>query len=217
MFTRGWVTWVTWVACLFKAFVLTAMSVSATFRNLALSTTFDKDEEKSQLSLNWILQSGVRAVRSVALGILTIPAADSTFSVEMELSIASSLTFDLVLNHDWLQYCRESVPETCFYLSSGPVDLRRISIHKLLCTSFAISEWSLSVSPHHQLPLKNPRRSILRPRLTQRPRLNMVRFSTTIKYTSDALPQMCRSTVPAQSLVSVRITLVPVHLHPMSP
>lgn len=190
---------------------------SATFRNLALSTTFDKDEEKSRLSLDWVLQSGVRAVRSVASGILTIPAADSTFSVEMEFSIASSLPFDLVLGCDWLQYFRESVPETCFYLSSGPIDLRRTPIRRLLCTSFAISDWSLSVPPHHQPPLKNPRCSILRTRLTHRPILNMVRFSTTIKYTSDALPQMCRSTVPVQSIVSALITLVPVPLHPMSP
>ncbi|KAJ7809119.1 hypothetical protein B0H14DRAFT_2675772 [Mycena olivaceomarginata] len=106
---------------------------------------------------------------------------------------------------------------TCFYLSSGPVDLRRTPIRKLLCTSFAISDWSLSVPPHHQPPLKNPRCSILRTRLTHRPILNMVRFSTTIKYTSDALPQMCRSTVPVQSIVSALITLVPVPLHPMSP
>ncbi|KAJ7818390.1 hypothetical protein B0H14DRAFT_2839324 [Mycena olivaceomarginata] len=85
------------------------------------------------------------------------------------------------------------------------------------CALLLPSLTGLCLFHHHQPPLKNPRCSILRTRLTHRPILNMVRFSTTIKYTSDALPQMCRSTVPVQSIVSALITLVPVPLHPMSP
>ena len=107
------------------------MTSTATFRNIPLSTTFDRDREKSSLSLEWLLDSGSPAVRSVASGILTLPNSDGVFSVHMDLSIQSSLPADLVLGRDWLQYSRESIPEACFHLSSGPVDLRRAPIGRL--------------------------------------------------------------------------------------
>ncbi|KAJ7813280.1 hypothetical protein B0H14DRAFT_2854305, partial [Mycena olivaceomarginata] len=66
----------------------------ATFRNLPLSTTFDQHADKSKLSLDWVLNSGVPASHSVASGILTLPSVDT-------------------------------VPDTCFQLSSGILDLRR--------------------------------------------------------------------------------------------
>ncbi|KAJ7654758.1 hypothetical protein B0H17DRAFT_1186156 [Mycena rosella] len=101
------------------------MATSATFQNMSLTTAFNCDTEKSLLSLDWVLNSGICAVCSVASGILTIPCVNGAFSVQMNLPVVSSLTSDLVLGQDWLQYCRESVPQTCFYLTSGPIDLRR--------------------------------------------------------------------------------------------
>ncbi|KAJ7691293.1 hypothetical protein B0H17DRAFT_1179642 [Mycena rosella] len=92
---------------------------------MSLTTAFNCDTEKSLLSLDWVLNSGICAVCSVASGILTIPCVNGAFSVQMNLPVVSSLTSDLVLGQDWLQYCRESVPQTCFYLTSGPIDLRR--------------------------------------------------------------------------------------------
>ncbi|KAF8157723.1 hypothetical protein K438DRAFT_1777067 [Mycena galopus ATCC 62051] len=102
------------------------MPVSATLCNLPLSTTCDAQEEKSKLSLNWVLQNGIRTVRSVASGILTVPGLDTGFSVHMDLPVAIlSSPFDVILGRDWLQYCRESVPNSRLCLSSGVVELGR--------------------------------------------------------------------------------------------
>ncbi|KAF7350249.1 hypothetical protein MVEN_01328400 [Mycena venus] len=99
------------------------MPAAATFWNLAISTTFDINAPNSMLSLDWVLQTGVSASRSVSSGILTVPCGESAFSVQMELSVASSLPFDVVLGRDWLQYCRKSVPSASFHLSSGRLDV----------------------------------------------------------------------------------------------
>ncbi|KAJ7301736.1 hypothetical protein DFH08DRAFT_906461 [Mycena albidolilacea] len=104
------------------------MSTPATFCNLPLSTAIHQDQDTSMLSLDWVLQTGIHAVRSAASGHLMLPAVDCMFSVQMDLSVASSLPFDLVLGRDWLQYCREAVPDTCFHLSSSLVDLRHTPI-----------------------------------------------------------------------------------------
>ncbi|KAK7041134.1 hypothetical protein R3P38DRAFT_2893274, partial [Favolaschia claudopus] len=74
------------------------------------------------------LDSGIPCQRSVASGVLAIPCMDSAvFSTHIDISVASSLPFDLVLGRYWLQFCRDSVQDACFILSSGPVDLRRPS------------------------------------------------------------------------------------------
>ncbi|KAF8215302.1 hypothetical protein K438DRAFT_2008676, partial [Mycena galopus ATCC 62051] len=98
---------------------------SATFCNIPLSTTFDADQETSRLSLDWVLKTGLSTVRSVATGIVTVPGVQNGFSVQMDLTVAASLPFDLVLGRNWLQYCRETVPESCLVLSSGVIDLQR--------------------------------------------------------------------------------------------
>ncbi|KAJ7820756.1 hypothetical protein B0H14DRAFT_2833245, partial [Mycena olivaceomarginata] len=87
----------------------------ATFRNLPLSTMFDQHADKSKLSLDWVLNSGVPASHSVASGILTLPSVDGAFSAHIDVAVTSSLSFDIVLG---------TVPDTCFQLSSGILDLR---------------------------------------------------------------------------------------------
>ncbi|KAJ7653801.1 hypothetical protein B0H17DRAFT_1146959 [Mycena rosella] len=61
------------------------------------------------LSLDWILNSGIHTVGSIASGILTLPCVNGVFSVQMNLSVVSGLPSDLVLGREWLQYCQESV------------------------------------------------------------------------------------------------------------
>ncbi|KAJ7891999.1 hypothetical protein B0H13DRAFT_2340303 [Mycena leptocephala] len=39
--------------------------------------------------------------------------------MNVKLSISTSLPYDLVLGHDWLFFCRETLPHTSFGLSSG--------------------------------------------------------------------------------------------------
>ncbi|KAK7006916.1 hypothetical protein R3P38DRAFT_2555077 [Favolaschia claudopus] len=105
------------------------MPTVSTFRNIPFSTTYNQDYERPLLSLDWVLDSGIPCQRSVASGVLAIPCMDSAvFSTHIDISVASSLPFDLVLGRYWLQFCRDSVQDACFILSSGPVDLRRPSL-----------------------------------------------------------------------------------------
>ncbi|KAJ7892121.1 hypothetical protein B0H14DRAFT_3126196 [Mycena olivaceomarginata] len=102
------------------------MFPSATFCNLPLSTTYDVREEISKL-IGMVLKTGIQTVRSVASGLLTVPGADTGFSVQMDMPIAPSLPFDVVLGRNWMQYCRETVPKSRLSLSSSIIDLRRSS------------------------------------------------------------------------------------------
>ncbi|KAJ7246237.1 hypothetical protein C8J57DRAFT_1210247 [Mycena rebaudengoi] len=97
---------------------------TATFCNISLSTSFDRDKEQSELSLDWVLASGIPASRSVAHGILSVPCTTGVSSVYLDLAIVSSLPFDLILGRDWLQYCRESAFDTVLQLSDCQMDLR---------------------------------------------------------------------------------------------
>lgn len=125
----------------------------ATFCNIALTTSFNQDAGQSVLSLDWVLNSGIRTHRSVASGILTLPCVDGAISIQMDLPIVSALPCDLVVGRDWVQYCRESLPETCFFLSSGPLDLRRPHIGNAPLYSSCSSSF-FTVPQHIQLRLR---------------------------------------------------------------
>ncbi|KAJ6592649.1 hypothetical protein B0H19DRAFT_1245492 [Mycena capillaripes] len=72
------------------------MSFTATFHNLALSTSFNPDLELSSLSLNWVVTSGVAASPSLARGLLSLPCGDGSFrSMNAKLAVMSSLPSDL--------------------------------------------------------------------------------------------------------------------------
>ncbi|KAJ6578979.1 hypothetical protein B0H10DRAFT_2100872 [Mycena sp. CBHHK59/15] len=86
------------------------MPPSATLCAVPLSTTFNSTLERSLLSIDWVLTSGLSAVESLVSGRLCFP-------------VSASLPFDLVLGRDWLVHCTNSVPDACFYLSSGLVNL----------------------------------------------------------------------------------------------
>ncbi|KAJ7306285.1 hypothetical protein DFH08DRAFT_976017 [Mycena albidolilacea] len=81
----------------------------ATLCNISLSTTFDRNYEKSLLSLDWVLTSGLRAVGSLVSGPLSLPyhdgAVDTVCCLQVQLSVTSSLPFDLAL---WT-FIRDSV------------------------------------------------------------------------------------------------------------
>ncbi|KAJ7845884.1 hypothetical protein B0H13DRAFT_1908153 [Mycena leptocephala] len=57
--------------------LLTLISPSATSCNVPLSTSVDPSSDKSILSLDWVLCSGIPAPRSVASGSLTLPYSSS--------------------------------------------------------------------------------------------------------------------------------------------
>ncbi|KAJ7920984.1 hypothetical protein B0H13DRAFT_1985948 [Mycena leptocephala] len=127
------------------------MTASATFCNVALSTALDWNRDLSILSLDWVFASGIRTDQGVASGVLALPCVDGgVFAVPTKFPLASSLPSDVVLGRDWLQYCRQTVPNACF-LSSGLVDLRpvptayRFPIQSNLIHSHVIAHPSSSV------------------------------------------------------------------------
>jgi hypothetical protein len=97
------------------------MAPSATFSNLPLSTSVNPLSQRSLISLDWILASGVKAHQSIASGVLTLPTGDTVCSMHMKLSVTPSLAYDLVLGRDWLFFCCETLPYASFHLSVGIV------------------------------------------------------------------------------------------------
>ncbi|KAJ7462503.1 hypothetical protein FB451DRAFT_1266910 [Mycena latifolia] len=76
------------------------MSTSATFCKLPLSSSVNPLFERSLVSLDWILTSGIPAPKSVASGVLTI-SDNNVCSMHMKLSVTTGLPYDLVLGWDW--------------------------------------------------------------------------------------------------------------------
>ncbi|KAJ6485493.1 hypothetical protein DFH09DRAFT_1339769 [Mycena vulgaris] len=72
------------------------MAPSATFCNLAVSTTFNAELEKSALFLDWVLASGIKTTISIASGILSLPCEDTGCAMHMQLAVVVSLPFDPV-------------------------------------------------------------------------------------------------------------------------
>jgi hypothetical protein len=70
------------------------MSPIATFRNKGMSTSFNAELERSALSLDWVMLSGVPAAASSVSGLLPLPCADDF----LHLMIATDLPSDLVLS-----------------------------------------------------------------------------------------------------------------------
>jgi hypothetical protein len=83
------------------------MAASALFElcNLPPSTSFNPGSEKSCISLDWILVSGIPVSRSTAGRILFLPYGNTICSMHMSLSVSSSLAYDFVLGWDWLFFC----------------------------------------------------------------------------------------------------------------
>ncbi|KAJ6542111.1 hypothetical protein B0H10DRAFT_2137028 [Mycena sp. CBHHK59/15] len=80
--------------------------------------TFNSTLERSLLSIDWVL------TRAYPLS--------NPFSSDSVFCLGFS-PFDLVLGRDWLVHCTNSVPDACFYLSSGLVNLA--SFAPALCSS----------------------------------------------------------------------------------
>ncbi|KAF7367943.1 ATP-dependent DNA helicase [Mycena sanguinolenta] len=95
------------------------MSLSATFCKIPVSVSVNPASAKSLVSLDWILTSGLPAPSSSASGVLVLPSGDSLCSMNMKFSVASGLSYDLVLGRDWIFFCRETLPHASFLLSSG--------------------------------------------------------------------------------------------------
>ncbi|KAJ7724146.1 hypothetical protein B0H14DRAFT_3004239, partial [Mycena olivaceomarginata] len=111
------------------------MSISALFCSLPLSTSFHPGSEKSSISLDWVLASGIPVPRSTAGGILSFPYGNTICSMHMSLSGSSSLAYDLFLGWDWLFFCRETLPGASFQFTSGVIHTGSVSSIISFCTS----------------------------------------------------------------------------------
>jgi hypothetical protein len=99
------------------------MAHASTFCALPVSTSFDRTLPKSLLSLDWILTNGISVRNSAASGVVSLPYGDGRCSLEMHLSPAPSLSYDLVLGRDWLLLCRDAHLDRPFALTSGVVNI----------------------------------------------------------------------------------------------
>ncbi|KAJ7880687.1 hypothetical protein B0H13DRAFT_2345481 [Mycena leptocephala] len=81
------------------------MSSLATFCDVPVSAIFDDNAAHSCVSLDWVIDSGLRTHNSQASG--------------------PSLASDLVLGLDWFQFVQHTALEGIVHLSSGPLDIRR--------------------------------------------------------------------------------------------
>ncbi|KAJ7198225.1 hypothetical protein C8J57DRAFT_1262460 [Mycena rebaudengoi] len=117
-------------------------AASSTFCNIPLTTSVDTSSDKLLLALEWILSSGIPAPQGTASGVLSLPYGDSVCSMQMKLSVCSSLPYDLVLGRDWLLFCRDTLPNGSFTLSSGIVQVR------LSSSIIFLKLWSPAYSLH---------------------------------------------------------------------
>jgi hypothetical protein len=104
------------------------MSSPATLCNVPVSTRFDGQAPSSSVSLDCVINSGLRTRASQLSGLLTLPCHVGVISMCLnDVPVAASLTSDLVLGLDWLRFVQNAAPELVVYLScGGPLDLRKI-------------------------------------------------------------------------------------------
>jgi hypothetical protein len=104
------------------------LPATATFCNVPVSAVFDSTAAASCISLDWIMNAGLRTRHSRASGLLTLPSSSGVISVSIQdVPVVASLPSDLVLGVDWFQFLcgSDSGSEVIVYLSSGPLELRR--------------------------------------------------------------------------------------------
>jgi hypothetical protein len=119
---------------------LLPQKASLTFCNPPVSTSFNRLLEKSLISLDLILDHGICVKNSVVSGVLSLPYAESFCALQMQLTPAASLPYDLVLGPDWLLLCHEASMHRSVFLTSGLV-----KINVSASSRFSLSSGSLLI------------------------------------------------------------------------
>ena len=111
-----------------RIFAFSSMPSLATFCNVAISTGFNGHATSSSVSLDWVINSGLRTRASQLSGLLTLPCDGGVISMCLNnVPVAASLASDLVLGLDWLHFVHNSAPELVVHQrSGGSLDLRII-------------------------------------------------------------------------------------------
>lgn len=105
------------------------MSFQTTFCDLPISTGFDGHAATSCVSLDWVMDSGLRTRNSQASGVLTLPCNLGAISMFLNnVPVAASLACDLLLGLDWFNFAMSLAPELVVYLAPGvSLDLHRFT------------------------------------------------------------------------------------------
>ncbi|KAJ7504701.1 hypothetical protein B0H11DRAFT_2273269 [Mycena galericulata] len=103
------------------------MSSPTTFCNVPVSTGFDGRAPRSYVSLDWVINFGLRTRASQLSGPLTLPCDAGSISICLhDVAVTASLPYDLILGLDWLHLVWNSAPQPVVHLASGSLDLRTI-------------------------------------------------------------------------------------------
>lgn len=95
---------------------------------MPISAGFDAHAATSSVSLDWVINSGLRTHNSQVSGVLTLPCDVGVISMALNnLPVTASLPSDLLLGLDWFNYAQFSAPRVV-HLDSGSLDLRRPSL-----------------------------------------------------------------------------------------
>lgn len=107
-----------------------SMSYLATFCDVPVATTFNGNATSSSVSLDWIINSGLRTRSSQVSGLLMLPCDVGVISMRLNnIPVTASLASDLVLGLDWFKCVQDSAPELTMHLShGGPLDLRHLQL-----------------------------------------------------------------------------------------
>ncbi|KAK6972005.1 hypothetical protein R3P38DRAFT_3487146 [Favolaschia claudopus] len=109
------------------------MSSSASFCDAPVSVHFDPESTHSRISLDWVINHGLRTRNSQVSGSLSLLSNRGVISGDFSnVSVASSLNYDLVLGLDWARSTNNFPPGIVWHLANGPVDLSQ-------CRSSAVS------------------------------------------------------------------------------
>ncbi|KAF7372374.1 hypothetical protein MVEN_00097700 [Mycena venus] len=119
------------------------MASLATFCDVAISTGFDGRAASSSVSLDWVINSGLRTRSSQLSGRLTLPCDAGVISMCLNnVPVTASLASDLVLGLDWLHFVQNSAPNLVVHLScGGSLDLRTFG------SAFALLSSTVPASP----------------------------------------------------------------------
>lgn len=92
---------------------------------MPISAGFDTHAATSSVSLDWVINSGLRMHNSQVSGVLTLPCNVGVISMALNnLPVTASPPSDLLLGLDWFNYAQFSAPRVV-HLDSGSLDLRR--------------------------------------------------------------------------------------------
>ncbi|KAJ6522386.1 hypothetical protein B0H19DRAFT_1086132 [Mycena capillaripes] len=105
------------------------MSSLAVFCDVPISAVFDPNATTTSVSLDWVVNSGLRTLNSQASGLLMLPSNLGDFPMRLNVRVAASLPADLVLGLDWFRFVCGTTPAHGIVvgLSSGLLELRRDS------------------------------------------------------------------------------------------